>query len=268
MNKNEENKKLKNNENNNNIIKDKEMKNTETENNKITKSKMKIFKIFILLLFIAVIAFLIIKIGPIFKNISTEEGRIEFQKEIESFGFKGILAILGLMFVQIFLFILPGEPVELLAGMCYGPIGGMLVIFLGVFLTTCLIYFSVRKFGKAFIYNFVSKKEMDKLENSQIWKNTKKIETVLFISFFIPGTPKDIFTYIGGLLPIKPVKFILISTFARFPSIISSTIAGSNLVYGNWKVIIITYAITFAIAGILIFLLNRKKSIEKVEEVK
>lgn len=36
------------------------------------------------------------------------------------------------------------------------------------------------------------------------------------ILFFIPGTPKDLLTYIGFLLPIPPMKFILIATFLDF----------------------------------------------------
>lgn len=100
---------------------------------------------------------------------------------------------------------------------------------------------------------------MDKLENSKWFSDEKKVDTVLFLLFFIPGTPKDLLVYIGGLLPIKPLRFLLISTFARFPSIISSTIAGSNLVTGNWLAIALSYGITFTIAGVIIFLLNRKQ---------
>lgn len=132
--------------------------------------------------------------------------------------------------------------------MSYGPIGGLFVIFLGAFLSTLLIFFGVRKFGKSFIYSFVSKEKIDKLENSKLFSDPKRLDMILFILFFIPGTPKDLFVYLGGLLPINPVKFLMISTFARFPSIISSTIAGSSLVEGNWAMIVVVYAVTFAIA--------------------
>ena len=92
-----------------------------------------------------------------------------------------------------------------------------------------------------------------------MWNNPNKIRMLLFFAFFIPGLPKDIFVYIGGLLPINPIEFLLISTFARFPSIISSTIAGSNILYGNWSVILITYTVTFFISGILLFVLKGKR---------
>ncbi len=135
----------------------------------------------------------------------------------------------------------------------------MLVIFLGAFLSSLIIFFAVKKFGKSFIYSFVSKEKIEKLENSKLFSNPKKIDMVLFILFFIPGTPKDLFVYLAGLLPIKPVRFLLISTFARFPSIISSTIAGSSLVEGNWIMIVVTYGITFLLAGIIVFFASKKE---------
>jgi len=189
-------------------------------------------------------------------NISTEDGRLNFQQEIVKLGLEGVLIIIGLIFVQIFLVIMPGEPVEILCGMCYGPILGMLVCFLGMFLSTSIIFFAVRKFGKDFIYTFISEEKLKKIENAKIWNDKRKLDFILFMAFFIPGVPKDIFVYIGGLLPIKPTTFLLISTFARFPSIISSTIAGSNLIYGNWGIIMLTYGVTFLISALIPFKLN------------
>lgn len=146
--------------------------------------------------------------------------------------------------------------------MSYGPIGGLLVIFLGSFISSVIIFFAVRKFGRNFLYSFVSKERIEKLEKSKLFSNPKRIDSILFILFFIPGTPKDLFVYLAGLLPIKPIKFLLISTFARFPSIISSTIAGSSLVEGNWTMIIVTYAVTFTLAGIIMYFFNKKEKID------
>ena len=220
--------------------------------------KVKIFKILMLILFIIIMAILTVKLFPIFKGLTTEEGRINFKAEIEGLGYDGIIIIIGLMVLQIFLPILPGEPVEVLAGMSYGAIGGLAVILMGAFLSSFIIFFAVRKFGRNFIYSFVSKEKIEKLENSKWFSNPKKIDIILFILFFIPGTPKDLFVYLGGLLPIKPSRFLIISTFARFPSIISSTIAGSSMTTGNWTIVILSYVITFVIVGVVIFVFNKK----------
>ena len=73
----------------------------------------------------------------------------------------------------------------------------------------------------------------------------------MLILYFIPGTPKDLLTYIAGLLPINPKRFIIISTLARFPSIISSTYAGATLIEGDWHMGLIMYGIIFLIVGIV-----------------
>ena len=77
--------------------------------------KVKFFKIIMLILFLLIMIWLTVKLIPIFKSISTEEGRMNFKAEIEGLGYQGILIIIGLVLVQIFLPILPGEPVEVLA---------------------------------------------------------------------------------------------------------------------------------------------------------
>ncbi len=69
--------------------------------------KVKIFKIVMLIVFVLIMIFLTIRILPVFKGISTEQGRLDFKREIESLGLEGIFIIIGLMVVQIFLPILP-----------------------------------------------------------------------------------------------------------------------------------------------------------------
>ena len=83
----------------------------------------------------------------VFQTLMTESGREEFRTMIMDLGVWGYLIIIGLTVSQVFLFFLPGEPIELLAGMCYGTVGGLIVIYIGVFLSSCLIFFLVRKVG-------------------------------------------------------------------------------------------------------------------------
>ena len=218
------------------------------KNNNTTK--MKIVKLILFILAVILLITLTVKLFPLFLNLGTTEGREYFKSQIDNSGFSGIFMLLGLQLLQILIPVLPGEPIEFLAGMCYGTIGGMLIIFLGAFLSSVIIFFCVRKLGKSFITTFFGEGELKKLEHSKMFSNPDKIEIILFILFLIPGTPKDLFTYIAGLLPIKPLHFLLISTFCRFPSVITSTFAGSNLADGNITICIIAYVITFAISGI------------------
>ena len=90
---------------------------------------MKILKLMSIIAVIILFIYITIELFPIFKDLSTVEGRLRFKDNIESMGVKGIVEIIGLMFAQVLFAILPGEPIEVLAGMCYGPIWGTLIIF-------------------------------------------------------------------------------------------------------------------------------------------
>ena len=219
--------------------------------------KTKIFKLvllgIVLAIAIAVTAYLI----PVIRELGTPEGQQAFQTRINDSGFLGVLMLFGLQFAQIFLFIIPGEPIEILAGVCYGSIWGTVFIMVSAAIISAFIYVLVHKLGRKFIYDFVSKEKIEKIENNKVFQNPKTIRFLIFILFFIPGTPKDLLTYIAALLPIKPIEFIIISTIARFPSVISSTWAGASLLEGNWKASLLIYGVTFLIVAIVVIIMRR-----------
>lgn len=216
-----------------------------------------VLKIFLLILAITIIIAAVIYLYPVVKNLATPEGQVEFKNKIDSLGGLGVLALFGLQLAQIFLFIIPGEPIEIFAGVCYGGFGGFLFIAISSAIISSMIIYLVRKLGKNFIYNFYKKEKIEKIENNKILKNSKNIELIMLILFLIPGTPKDLLVYIAALLPIKPLRFIVISTVARIPSILSSTLAGAHLLTGNWEVSLAIYAVTFLLIGIIILIANK-----------
>ena len=174
-------------------------------------TNIKIFKILMMVLGIVLIIGIIVYIAPVIKDLNTNEGQIAFRNKVNSSGFLGLLWLFGIQVAQIFLILIPGEPIEVLAGMCYGGIWGTVFIILSATIISTTIFFLVRKFGKKFVYNFCDKEKVAKIENSKLFQNPKKIEKILLILFLLPGTPKDFLSYIAGLLPIKPARYIVIS---------------------------------------------------------
>ena len=221
------------------------------------KNRIRIFKIILIFITIAMLIGMLIYLFPIMKDLSNIEGQKLFKQKVENSGWLGMLTLFELQVAQIFLVILPGEPIEILAGMCYGAWGGTIFIMVSACIISTTIFFLVRKWGKKFVLSFCDEKRVEKIESSKLFQNPKKIEKILLILFLIPGTPKDLLVYISGLLPIKPSKFIVISTFARFPSIISSTLAGDSLAIGDWKKSIMLYALVLLIAGVIIFFVDK-----------
>jgi len=234
--------------------------------------KKKAINVIVIIIVTIIFALAIAYLAPVMRGISTKEGQMAFKEKLDNLGIVGVFAVFLLEIAQIFFVIIPGEPLEILAGMCYGGIGGTVFITISVLITTTILFFLVRKYGKKLIYESFNKEKIDKIEKSKIFKNSKKVELIMIILFLIPGTPKDLLVYIGGLLPIKPLRFIFISTFARFPSVISSAIAGSSLIEGDIKISVISYGITFFITAILLILINifdkNKETKEALEALK
>ena len=51
-------------------------------------------------------------------------------------------------------------------------------------------------------------------------------------------------------------RFVLLSTIARIPSIVTSTIAGANIAVGDWRKAILLYVLIVAIVVILLYIFN------------
>lgn len=239
------------------------------KNKRKHKNIIRIISIIGILLLWGTIAFLVY---PIIQNLKTTQGQQMFQTMVKESGIVGFLILFCLEIVQIFLIVLPAEPLEVLAGMCYGAWGGSIFILACVGFTTTMIFFFSKKHGKKFIAFFFGEEKVYKIENSKLFQNPNTVEKILVILFFITGTPKDLLVYIGALLPIKPVRFIFISTFCRIPSVISSTIAGEHLSVGNWEISLLVYGITFLLTGIVMMMIHHfdkdKIAQKAIEELK
>ena len=109
-------------------------------------NKAKIIKLIALILIIAILLIATIYMIPIMKEIKTLEGQAQFKEKITQSGIIGVLILFGLELAQVILAILPGEPIEILAGICFGPIWGTIFLMVSVFIVTCIIYFFVKKF--------------------------------------------------------------------------------------------------------------------------
>lgn len=231
------------------------------------KTQIKITRTILTIFIVVALGVFLWKLAPFMKDLSTTEGQVAFKEKIDSMGFGGLVLLLGLQVLQILLVVLPGEPFEVLAGMCYGAWGGCLFITASVFITTTIIFFTVRKLGHKYLYNFFKKEKVDKIMKSKMLNNPRNLDMILFILFFLPATPKDLLVYIGGLLPIKPLRFIMISTFVRFPSVITSTMVGANISNGNWKMSLLIYGVTFVVAGLCMFLVTLKDKNKEIIDI-
>lgn len=191
---------------------------------------------------------------PYLLSLRNEEARLELQARIDAIGFWGWLLMLFLQTAQVVIAFLPGEPVEILMGVMFGPVLGTLTCFLGIIFGTLIIFWLARTIGKPFISIFINP---DKLNEYRFIKDKTKKDAVIFTLFLIPATPKDVITYVAPFVDIKVERFLFISLIARIPSIVSSTIFGASISKGNWGLMIIIFIAT-VLVGIIGLIINKK----------
>lgn len=224
------------------------MRDKSVSTDKMYSKKRKIFIIVSATVVLSLAVFLTIFIWKWLSSF-TQEG---FREYIRSFGVWGWLILLILQILQVFIALIPGEILETAAGFAFGPILGTLICYVGVAVGSAVIFFLTRKFGVKLVEIFMPREKINELK----FINTEtKRNGLIFLLFFIPGTPKDLLTYFVGLTDIKFSTFLFISLVARIPSVISSTFGGHLLGEGKLWGAVLLYGITgvVSLSGLIIY---------------
>ena len=108
----------------------------------------------------------------------------------------------------------------------------------------------------------------EKIESIRFLHNPEKRNILVFLLFFIPGTPKDVITYFIGLTSMKLPMFLLLSSLGRIPSVITSTIVGNALGTQNYIMAVWVFVVTglAAAGGLWGYHLLCRKKLQKAEE--
>jgi uncharacterized membrane protein YdjX (TVP38/TMEM64 family) len=206
------------------------------------------FRLIILISIFAVFTVILtVVFWPFIQDLNNPEYRESFILWVKSLGFLGIAVMLGIQILQIIIAVIPGGPVQIMAGMAYGAWGGLAVLLTGCILTTTIIFLTVRKFGLPLLRRFFGDEDIN---TWKFIKDFRKSARLIFILFLIPGTPKDLLTWLAPLANISLPAFVILSTLARIPAILTSTIMGDSIIQGKWILSISLFA-GIALVGFL-----------------
>ena len=164
---------------------------------------------------------------------------------MQDLGIWGILIFGIFNFLQVVFAVIPGDPFELAAGYILGVVPGTLLCDITMTISSVVVFLLVRKFGIRFVELFVSRRQ---IENMGFLKDNQKVQSVLFFIFLLPGTPKDVVTYLAGLTNLSLKSWIFICFVGRFPAILLTALGGSalgNAKYGIVAVVIVVFAVAY-----------------------
>ena len=198
-----------------------------------------------LIAFFALLAIIIYFAWPWIADAFEEGGVERMVERLQNAGPAGVFILLGMQFLQIIVAFIPGEIVQLAAGLMYGPIAGSFIILLGCLFSAAIIYKLVHVLGAPFVQGMVSTEHLEKFRR---FEESGKLDTVVFILFLIPAMPKDVFTYLVPLTDMDMKRFLTLTTIGRIPGVVASTYIASAWAAGNTVGSVVVGVVALSIA--------------------
>ncbi|QKF07462.1 TVP38/TMEM64 family protein [Berryella wangjianweii] len=199
---------------------------------------------------------------PNIMDLFSEGGVERLVEQVRGAGPWGVAILLGMQLLQIIVAFIPGEVVQVAAGLMYGPWWGALIILIGAALSSAIVYEMVHRLGAPFVQKMVPEKYLNQIRR---FEESSKFEVVVFVLFLIPGLPKDAFTYLLPLTSIRIRPFLLITTIARAPGVLASTFAAAGFADGNLGMSIAVIVVVGGIA--LVGILFQDRVVDLVDRV-
>ena len=211
------------------------------------KKKIYLFAIIVALIFIAAVGYLVGK--PMVEFVREPE---RFRAWVDSSGFVSRVIFVGMVIFQLIIALIPGEPLEMGAGYAFGAWEGTILCIIGCVIGSALVFLFVRRFGVKLVEVFFPR---EKIRSLRFLQDSRRLDLLTFIVFFIPGTPKDLLSYFIGLTDMKLGTWLFITAVARIPSIVTSTVTGDALGLKDYQFALIAFGVTLALSlvGILVY---------------
>ncbi|MBM4440596.1 MAG: TVP38/TMEM64 family protein [Candidatus Rokubacteria bacterium] len=167
-----------------------------------------------------------------------------FRAWIESYGIYAAPVFVAVQFVQVVVFVIPGEITQIAGGYIFGTLTGLVLSYVGLTLGSLVAFALGRLFEHAVLELLVERERLAKFDRlvygrSGFWP--------MFILFLIPGIPKDLLCYVAGMTPMPLGTFLFINTVGRFPGVFLSSILGSGLAERDWMAVAVSAGVTAAV---------------------
>jgi uncharacterized membrane protein YdjX (TVP38/TMEM64 family) len=131
-------------------------------------------------------------------------------------GWRGPLLCIGIQFLQVVFFMVPGEITQIAAGYVFGAWVGLLYSVIGIMLGSALDFGFARAVGRPVVRKLLGERTLQRVDGAL---STQRGKSALFVLFLLPGMPKDAMSYGAGA----------ISGLARLPALLFSTMIGDQL---------------------------------------
>ena len=152
-------------------------------------------------------------------------------EELRRDGMRGALLCIGAQFLQVVIFLIPGEITQVASGYVFGLWKGFAYSVIGIMAGSAFAYWVGRVVGRPTFEKIFGAEALEKMANAV--RSDKGILGV-FLLFLAPGAPKDAMSYGAGLAGVGFWRFVFISGLGRLPALFFSTLFGAQAFERDW----------------------------------
>ncbi len=166
-------------------------------------------------------------------------------------GMRGPLLCIALQFVQVAIFVIPGEITQVAAGFVFGVWKGFLFSVIGILLGSAFNFCIARIVGRPTLERIISRATLEKIDKLL---NSAKGKSALFLLFLLPGAPKDAMCYGAGFAKLDLIEFVIITGLARTPALLASILIGAHASTHDYRSMALTgLVLILAVAGYYLY---------------
>ena len=146
------------------------------------------------------------------------------KRVVISWGKWGVIASILLMVLHSFV-PFPAEFVAIANGMCYGPVWGTVITWIGAMLGALLAFALSRRFGRPFVQRMIKRRDWRQADD---WLGRHGGKAV-FLCRFIPVIAFNLINYAAGLTKVSYWTFIWATGLGILPMTILMVVIGAEL---------------------------------------
>lgn len=191
----------------------------------------------------ALIVVLICDLLPLLREVAAHaDDESTMVASIRSYGSRGVVVLGALHTLQVVTAVFPAQPIQMLAGLCYGIWYGLLICLGGIILGNVAAFTLSRQLGVTLapvIRKYKLRRQEKRGDDSQTVMNASYIdrlkhpEVLAFILYFIPGLPNGFLPYIFAQTRISFPRYLLSIVAASIPSVLFCTVVGEKFAKGD-----------------------------------
>ena len=146
---------------------------------------------------------------------------------------------------------LPGEPIQVLAGIAFGFPIGIACCVAGLFMGSSVIFLLYKLYGNKVRKYFVKNLQLDLDTISR----SNRITLILLLLYFVPAIPYGMICFFAASMDTKYGKYILVNLLGAVPSLCIGVALGHMTIASSW----IFSLCVFVILAVLLFMIFQKK---------